>query len=59
MLCPECLDKKQKTVRLNVKDSRPVGPYVQLRRYVCPECKFEGFTTETLPESKKTSLATI
>jgi transcriptional regulator NrdR family protein len=50
MLCPDCLDKKQKTVRLNVMDSRPDGPYKRHRKYHCPKCNFETWTTEILPE---------
>ena len=53
MLCPECLENKQKAVRLYVKDSRPDGPYKTHRKYRCAKCNYETWTTEILPEIKK------
>jgi transposase-like protein len=50
MLCPDCLEKQQ-TVRMGIEDSRPDGPFKRHRRYRCPKCKYETWTTEILPIS--------
>lgn len=48
MLCPDCYVKKSKSVRLKVTNSRPDGPFKQLRYYECPKCGYNTWNTERL-----------
>jgi|GEM_PF-1180704 transcriptional regulator NrdR family protein len=49
MLCPECNPKK---VKLKIVDSRPGRNNSRHRKYKCPKCGHEDYTTETMPVSR-------
>jgi transcriptional regulator NrdR family protein len=52
MDCPVC-QKKGKSQRLRVTNSRPDGPFRRLRFYECQVCGFSAWNTETLEAAVK------